>query len=203
MLKECFGFVGLLKLTQRTEQDMIFFAKSSNDSSSNKPKMHRLLLHSSANRSPQSSRLLWDILGHLQEYSCGNSSRHQQQRFLAWREVRKMLVVSCILAKMCKVVWADPPATHLRFLWEVGCDYQHDWCSTCVLYCYSSKSYEIRLKNPLKILKKLNTQTCCMTGSLGKWYPLGRDKRNEAGVTRIKKAGMHRSVPTATGCNGR
>lgn len=150
----------------------------------------------------RSSRLLWDILGHLQEYSCGNSSRHQQQRFLAWR-VRKMLVVSCILGKMCKVVWADPPATHLRFLWEVGCDYQHDWCSTCVLYCYSSKSYEIRLKNPLKILKKLNTQTCCMTGSLGKGYPRRRDKRNEAGVTRIKKAGMHRSVPTATGCNGR
>ena len=151
----------------------------------------------------QSSRLLWDILGHLQEYSCGNSSRHQQQRFLAWREVRKMLVVSCILTKMCKVVSADPPATHFRFLWEVGCDYQHDWCSTCVLYCYSSKSYEIRLTNPLKILKKLNTQTCCMTGSLGKGYPPGRDKRNEAGVTRIKKAGMHRSVPTATGCNGR
>lgn len=28
MLKECFGFVGLLKLTQRTEQDMIFFLQS-------------------------------------------------------------------------------------------------------------------------------------------------------------------------------
>lgn len=28
---------------------MSFFAKSSNDSSSNKPKMHRLFLHSSAN----------------------------------------------------------------------------------------------------------------------------------------------------------
>ena len=110
---------------------------------------------------------------------------------------------SCILAKMCKGRVSRPSCNSfevsMRSWLRLSTRLMLDVCALLLQFeiLWNPPQESIEDIEEIKYPNLLYDRQPC------KWYPPGRDKRNEAGVTRIKKAGMHRSVPTATGCNGR